>query len=139
MSFIRKQYNSKTKTTYVYEVKSYWDSSTKMPRARTKLIGKVDPVTGETVPTGKRGRPKKEKSSDSVESGYVTTLGTDEILEIKNELLMTRQKNLQLESENNTSREEIKRLKAKLERATTTLNALKKALDRHVEAFEENM
>lgn len=36
--------------TYVYESESYWDSEKKQPRSKRKLIGHVDPETGETVP-----------------------------------------------------------------------------------------
>lgn len=45
-------------TTYVYESESYWDKEKKQPRARRKLIGKLDEATGEIVPTGKSGRKK---------------------------------------------------------------------------------
>ena len=59
---------------YVYESHSYWDKELKQPRSNRKLIGKVDPETGETVPTGKRGRRKgstdqeQDKASHSVTS-----------------------------------------------------------------------
>lgn len=36
--------------TYVYESESYWDREKKQPRSRRKLIGHVDPETGEVVP-----------------------------------------------------------------------------------------
>lgn len=62
---IIKQYNSKNDTTYVYESVSYWDKDLKQPRSKRKLIGKIDPVTGEIVPTsGRRGR-KPKKASDA--------------------------------------------------------------------------
>lgn len=38
----------------------------KQPRSRRKLIGKLDPETGEIVPTGKPGRkPESQKNSSS--------------------------------------------------------------------------
>lgn len=53
------QYHRDTNTTYVYESESYWDKEKKQSRSRRRLIGKIDPETGEIVPTGKRGRKKK--------------------------------------------------------------------------------
>ncbi len=46
--------------TYVYESTSYWDAEKGQSRSRRKVIGKVDPVTGEVIPTGGRGRKKKD-------------------------------------------------------------------------------
>ncbi len=70
MSIIKKKVGN---TVYVYDSVSYWDKDLKQPRSKRKLIGKVDPVTGETVPTGKRGRKAKapEESSDSAEIGRI--------------------------------------------------------------------
>ncbi len=59
---IVRSYDKKTGVTYVYKSESSWDPVTKMPRPKRTCIGKIDPVTGEIVPTGKRGRPKKENS-----------------------------------------------------------------------------
>lgn len=50
---IVKMHNKKTGVTYVYESTSYWDKEKKQPRNHRKLIGKLDPVTGEIVPTNK--------------------------------------------------------------------------------------
>lgn len=62
---IIKQYHQDTNTTYVYESESYWDEEKKQPRSHRKCIGKIDPDTGEIVPTGKRGRKKKAPVNDS--------------------------------------------------------------------------
>lgn len=59
MAIIR-QYHKDTDTTYVYESISYWDAEKQQSRSKRKLLGKVDPMTGEIIPTGKRGRKKKE-------------------------------------------------------------------------------
>lgn len=45
--------------TYVYQSESYRDPVTKKPKSKRKLIGKVDPVTGNVVPTGRSGRKAK--------------------------------------------------------------------------------
>ena len=55
-----KQYHRDTDTTYVYSSESYWDPDKKQARSRRKVVGKIDPQTGEMVPTGKRGRRKKD-------------------------------------------------------------------------------
>lgn len=71
---IIKVYNKERDTTYVYDSYSYWDKEKKQPRSKRKLIGKIDPVSGEIVPTGKRGRTK---SSPSSASNAGTHSGTD--------------------------------------------------------------
>ena len=53
---IVKVHNKARNITYVYESISYWDKELKQPRSHRKLIGRIDPVTGDIVPTGKRGR-----------------------------------------------------------------------------------
>ena len=60
---IVKQYHKDTDTTYVYESVSYWDEEKKQSRSKRRVIGKIDPETGEIVPTGKRGRRPKEAAS----------------------------------------------------------------------------
>ena len=57
---IIKQYHKDTDTTYVYESASYWDADKKQSRSKRKLLGKLDPETGEVIPTGSRGRKRKE-------------------------------------------------------------------------------
>lgn len=64
MASIIKRLNKQTGTTYVYESESYWDKEKKQPRSRRKLIGKIDEETGEIVPTGGKGRSKKNSLTD---------------------------------------------------------------------------
>ena len=62
---IAKSYNKQNDTTYVYEViESYWDKEKKQPRNKRKLIGKIDPATGEIVPTTPRKRAQDNKAED---------------------------------------------------------------------------
>ena len=63
---IVKVHNKARNITYVYESVSYWDKELKQPRSHRKLIGRIDPVTGDVVPTGKRAK-----------AGTVTTLHSD--------------------------------------------------------------
>lgn len=56
---IVRQYCKKTDTYYVYESTSYYRPDKKRCYYKRKLIGKIDKDTGEMIPTGKRGRPRK--------------------------------------------------------------------------------
>ena len=69
---IIKQYHKDTDTTYVYESTSYWDEEKKQSRSKRRVIGKLDPVTGEIIPTGKRGR--RAKNTTASPSGDYTEL-----------------------------------------------------------------
>ncbi len=60
---IIKQHDKRSGITYVYESHSYWDPEKKMTRAKRKLIGKLDPDTGEVIPTDGRNRKKMEAES----------------------------------------------------------------------------
>lgn len=52
---IAKSYNHKTGITYVYEVlENKWDKEKQRSVSKRRLIGKLDPVTGEIIPTRKR-------------------------------------------------------------------------------------
>ena len=57
---ISKSYNKQNGVTYVYEViENYWDKEKKQSRSKRKLIGKIDPVSGEMIPTTPKGRKGK--------------------------------------------------------------------------------
>ena len=64
---IIKQYHKDTDTTYVYDSVSYWDAEKGQSRSKRKLLGKLDPATGEIIPTGQRGRKKKEHPAEEPE------------------------------------------------------------------------
>lgn len=68
MASIIKRLNKQTGITYVYESESYWDKEKKQPRSRRKLIGKIDEETGEIVPTGGKGRSKKNSLTNLPET-----------------------------------------------------------------------
>lgn len=56
--------------TYVYESESYYDKEKHQSRSKRKLIGKIDPATGEMVPTGKKGRPSKNITSENIQLDF---------------------------------------------------------------------
>ena len=96
-------YNKDRDVTYVYDSYSYWDKEKKQPRSKRKLIGKLDPVTGEIVPTGKRGRPRSTPAnSDTNQSAlYEQSLHTisardAEISDLKREMTVLQKENQRL-------------------------------------------
>ena len=60
---IIKQFDKRSGITYVYDSKSYYDKEKKCSRAKRTLIGKLDPETGEIIPTDGRNKGAKAKSS----------------------------------------------------------------------------
>ena len=54
------QTNQKTGITYAYQSEAYWDKEKQQSRAKRKLLGKIDPVSGEIIPT--REYKKKNQS-----------------------------------------------------------------------------
>jgi len=50
--------------TYAYENESYWDKEKQQPRSHRKLIGRLDEVSGEIVPT-REYRKNREKAEDT--------------------------------------------------------------------------
>ena len=53
---IIKQFDKRSGITYVYDSKSYYDKEKKCSRAKRTLIGKLDPETGEIIPTDGRNK-----------------------------------------------------------------------------------
>ena len=62
---IIKQYDKRSGITYVYDSKSYYDKEKKCSRAKRTLIGKLDPDTGEIIPTDGRNKGAKSKPATS--------------------------------------------------------------------------
>ena len=121
MAYI-KQYHKDTDTTYVYESESYWDPEKKQARSRRKVIGKLDPVTGEIIPTGKRGRKKKEAT---------VTEKTDGIAEDHQLSLLYEDAKRTLDRQDQiilSQKEEIRDLKEKLAKAESRNRSLQQAL-----------
>ncbi len=64
---IIKQLDKRTGITYVYESKAYWDKEKHQSRAKRTLIGKIDPETGEMIPTDGRHRKTEESSEKALD------------------------------------------------------------------------
>ena len=59
------KYKNQSGIEYAYESTSSWDPVKKQSRPVRKYLGRVDPETGEIIPTeGKRGRPKKKPETN---------------------------------------------------------------------------
>ena len=54
MSSIAYHHNKKSGAVYAYSVKSYWDKEKKAPRNKQVCLGRVDPTTGEIVPSKRK-------------------------------------------------------------------------------------
>lgn len=65
------QFDKRSGITYVYESVSYWDKEKKQPRSKRTIIGKLDPDTGEIIPTDGRCR----KTRDNPENAKATKPG----------------------------------------------------------------
>lgn len=63
MALIR-QYRKATNTTYVYDAECKYDPEKKQTTyVHRRLVGKIDPITNEMIPTGKPGRPRKKSTN----------------------------------------------------------------------------
>ena len=76
---IIKQFDKRSGITYVYDSKTYYDKDKKCSREKRTLIGKLDPVTGEIIPTDGRNKGAKNKSTAILMDYTATfiTLGSD--------------------------------------------------------------
>ena len=63
---IIKQLDKRSGITYVYESTSYWDKEKQQPRAKRKLIGRLNPENGEIVPTDGRGKRRDQQNLDTL-------------------------------------------------------------------------
>ena len=77
---IVKQFNKKTGITYVYESHSYRDKETKQPRAKRKLIGRLDEETGEIIPTRKKSKNVTTYQQDVVDTNQSSSAESSSVL-----------------------------------------------------------
>lgn len=71
---ISKSFNKKTGVTYVYEVfENYWDKDLKKQVTKRRCIGKIDPDTGEIIPTRTR-KKKTDQPEPSPDSSHASAL-----------------------------------------------------------------
>ena len=99
---IIKQFDKRSGITYVYDSKSYYDKEKKCSRAKRTLIGKLDPETGEIIPTDGRNRGAKSKPDSPAPE-----IDSDKRIQ-------------ELEDENRQLKLQIKALKKELERTSSS-------------------
>lgn len=115
MASIIKKLNKQTGITYVYESESYWDKEKQQPRSKRKLIGKIDPDTGEIVPTGKKGRPKKEsddgiQGNSSVDLELLCQKQAEQLRQQENEILELKKRVMDLNLTVNDCRRRLEKI-----------------------------
>ena len=65
------QHNKKTGITYAYENEPYWDKEKQQSRAKRTLLGRVDPKTGEIIPTRSYKRKTEPEAEERSKRGPV--------------------------------------------------------------------
>lgn len=122
---IIKQYHADTDTTYVYESTSYWDADKRQSRSKRRLLGKLDPETGEIIPTGSRGRKKKEvPESSTVLNNAATEEAQAKIRELTLALALKDSRIADLEKENRRLAGSLENIRRSLESCLGMLPAL---------------
>ena len=77
---IVKQLDKRSGITYVYESTSYWDKEKQQPRSKRKLIGKLDPVSGQVIPTDGRGKRRSQVNLENpARRGPVPVIRTERL------------------------------------------------------------
>lgn len=101
MASIIKQKDKRSGITYAYESISYWDKEKKAPRSKRKLIGRVDPETGEIVPTDGRNLKNSpyQKPVETEESRILDEIRPMKVSELKKEVVRLRLEVRKLEQE----------------------------------------
>ena len=72
------QYDKRHNVTYAYWSESYYDKDKKQSRSKRTLLGKVDPVTHEILPTRKTKRSKPLPQIPSMETSPSDEQGNSE-------------------------------------------------------------
>lgn len=126
----------KSGITYVYTSDCFYDEEQGKYRYKRKCIGKVNPETGETIPTGARGGYRK-KQEDTPPDGtdeprkrgrkptkepspeYAKTLA--QLEELKGQNLELKQQILSLEKDNKQLLSKLDRVKKQMEQLAAAL------------------
>ena len=134
MSCIVKQKRKGTNTIYAYESTSVWIPGVG-PRSKRRLIGRVDPTTGEIVPTGKRRRKKKTESESQPTEIELVAETESAPNQTKQALIdaVTRTQQLEhqiaeLENENRGLRAEVQKCNASLAQVEQCLQNVKSSV-----------
>lgn len=106
------KYANQSGVVYAYESISEWDPEKKQSRSKRRCLGRVDPDTGEIIPTsGKRGRPAKKKEGAAKDHG--NTDYTEAMDKLRADYEESRKQNQELFKEN----KKLKAVLSKIEKA----------------------
>ena len=73
--------NKHTGITYVYESVSHWDKERNQPRNKRVCIGRLDPATGEFIPSN-RLKPEQAAARDPIVTASAEVVGPSIILDV---------------------------------------------------------
>lgn len=96
---IIKHYVKSSGITYIYESISYWDKEKKQSRSKRTLLGKLDPETGEMIPTRKRAKKEELETAARAKAALEEALLKNAKLELELKLQQARLKELECENE----------------------------------------
>ena len=101
------QKDKRSGITYAYESKAFWDKEKHQSRSKRTLIGRVNPDTGEIVPTDGRCRKNSpyQKPEKTEADEVVERIKPMKLSELRREVV-------RLESELKEARKQIEQLKA---------------------------
>ena len=90
---------------YAYETTYVWDKEKKQSRSKRTLIGRLDEVTGEIVPTDGRGKKRSPNYVPSEDEYQMPTT----VKELKSEVLRLLEENKMLRDKVNTLTKKLKK------------------------------
>ena len=70
------QTDKRSGITYAYESISLWDKEKQQSRVKRRLIGRVDKITGEIIPTEGRNRKKRDASLSEEQTPKCTAVAS---------------------------------------------------------------
>lgn len=137
MSCIIKARRKGTSTVYAYRSESYWIPNVGSRSKRT-LLGKIDPETGEIIPTRKRGTKskKQEKPEQGISNDVEQTLQ-----ETKAALIRETERCQELESTVQELKERIRTLESKISSIyncfTTSASVVQRQMDKCISVIRD--
>ena len=90
---------------YAYDTTYVWDKEKKQSRSKRTLIGRLDEVTGEIVPTDGRGKKRSPNYVPSEDEYQMPTT----VKELKSEVLRLREENKMLRDKVDTLTKKLKK------------------------------
>lgn len=109
------KYANQSGVVYAYESISEWDPEKKQSRSKRKCLGRVDPDTGEIVPTsGRRGRSPKDNKSGATSANAENVALTEELKKLWTDYEELKKKNLELTRENKKLKSILSKIKIDL-------------------------